>query len=155
MIDDLERRVLGHLPVWRTPEGAAEALRLETTGHNDEEVAALLANVENGEDEREGTARDPTVIGSGDPRIIDGCGFTITSYTVGAMLARLRRDEHFGAARFAHEMANHGDVVAIVIQPLDESIVMAYLEGLEERGLAAESGGNWTMTEQGFEALTA
>jgi hypothetical protein len=157
-LDDVERRVLGHLPAWRSAKDAAEAARLERDGHSDAEIKKLLASpttakqladqgLDEDPDEREGTDEDP--------RIIHGCGYTITSYTVPELTERLRRDDHLPLYLAKRIIEQGGDP-----RPLDEDLVLAELQALEKRKLAERSTGadgetSWTMTRAGLGALTA
>lgn len=141
--ENVERRVLGHLPVYRSPKDQKVAERLERDGHTDAEVKALRKEVENEDDSREGTDEDP--------RVAFGCGFHVSGYTVAELTQRLQRDEFF-----ALDVASRGLRGGRVVPGGNvEAFVATELEALESRGLAKKAGDHWTMTKAGLEALTA
>ncbi len=140
-LDEVERRILGHLPAWR--EDPQEALRLEVEGHSDAEIKALLKAPTNPEDEREGTEEDP--------RIIKGGGYSITSYKAPELTVRLKSDSELPVAIAIKVIRDGEEPVALA-----DDFVTEQLQGLQKRGLAeVDAMGNWTMTQTGFEALTA
>lgn len=141
--ENVERRILGHLPAYRTQKEQKDVERLERDGHTDTEVKALLKKVENEDDDREGTDEDP--------RVTFGCGFHISGYTVAELTQRLKRDEFF-SLDVASRATRKGRAAPAQV---DESFVSAELDALEARGLAKKTGDNWKMTKAGLEALTA
>lgn len=141
-LENVERRVLAQLPPWRSPEDITEAIRIETEGHTDDQVAGLKANP-GGEDEREGT--------DDDPRVIKGVGHSIQSYKAPQVLDRMRIDDSFPMA-LAEYVIRTGNSSA---RPLDLDLTIEMLNLLKERGFAAEDeDGNWTMTQLGHESIT-
>lgn len=148
-LDEVEHRVLAHLPVWRNPEDAAEAERLERDGHGAEEIAALKAAPANPDDGREGTDLDP--------RIIAGTGLHITSYTAEQLLERLSHDGPLLEPRPRKDKP--GEFLPPLLEELRQTTltpdyVAGELAGLLGKGLAAvDEQGRWTMTEQGRQAL--
>lgn len=152
-LDDVERRVLGNLPVWRNDADLAEAIRLETHGHDDDEIGALTAKPTAKKDLPEGTERDEREGTDEDPRIVKGVGHSIQSYTAEEMLVRLRDDDQFPMYLAKQVIAD-----GVVPRPLDAELVIDELTKLESRGLATVTGegpsGVWMMTEDGRDSLT-
>lgn len=152
-LDDVERRVLGNLPVWRNAADLAEAVRLETDGHSEEEVAAIKASPTSKKDLPAGAVRDEREGTDDDPRIIVGVGHSVQSYTAEAMLERMRADDQF-PLYLAKQVISDGAEP----RPLDVELIIDELAKLEARGLATVEGdgplGVWTMTEDGRDSLT-
>lgn len=172
-LDDVERRILAHLPRWHSPLDISDAIRIETEGHSDEEIDHLLKNPSTEKslikqfgalswsdqygntttiapDPREGTEPDPASFGSGDPRIVQGAGYSVQSYTADELLDRIRRDDFF-SLYLAKRVIESGAEA----KPLNVALIKQELGDLQARGLVAPSGlDHWVMTEAGFEALT-
>ena len=150
-LDDVERRVLGHLPAWRSAADLKEAIRHETEGHNDDEIAALNASPMTAEraelhgledpDAREGTDEDP--------RVVQGAGHSVQSYTVSGLTDRLRADDYL-SMYVAKRTFETGEAA----MALNDAWTAAELAKLEGRGLATHQEDAWTMTKAGFLALT-
>ena len=147
--ENVERRVLGCLPVYRTAKEMKTALRLESSGHTNAEIAKLKANVTNPDDPREGTDEDPRIIGrglDGEPLEIE----PVTSVTATEIFELLATDEFFVQ-----------DLIARTIRtgatPEQPSLLMIAeeLAKLEARGYASSEQGRYTMTKDGLDAITA
>lgn len=150
--ENVERRILGHLPAYRTQKEHKVAERLETQGDKRMKI--------------EGQEGSPYV----------------TDYSIDELVVRLNADDELpndlvqrtiargGVTDLMPELSrlrNESDTVDQFFQALvdffrqkglitiDAQFVESELNGLRERGYAEQDNGRWKMTKNGLTALTA